>query len=739
MPDSAMTRPGTALPAAAAPPGPDLGRMLRTLLGRAHWLALMALLGALLGHDAQVALAPKYTSSVALLLDPRRPGSFGAESEFANLYVDNAKIASVAAIMKSANLLGRVVDAQRLADDPGFGAAPASAPRRWLHDLAFLHLPPLQPDPPGLRRLIALAVLTRAVQVARDGLTYVVVVTVTAPGAEQARILAQAVAEAYLDDQAQAKSLATERDHAWLTARVAAVSGELLANEQAVDAVRRRFGLAETDHAPGATVEQQAVTDVNAELQRAETEVAALRARYEQAERIRRAGGDLQGLPDMAASPLVQELRKQESAARRHLADLTSRLTAANPEVVQGERDLRAIQAQLAAEATRVMGNLRHEYEAAQARRKALGARLAALTSAGPDVAGNDGRALLRQAQRTVAANQTMYDALLAKLREVEQQQTRSDPEARVISPAATPDQPSFPKPAVFLGGGAALGLLTGGALAFVLPVRRRGFADAGAAERGLALPVLGALPRLPRRLLRRRGDVSAVIRHVQGDPLSQYSECLRALRAGLAVAGGPGMRVVQVTSARVGEGKTTIAASLAVSAALSGMRTALVDLDIRHATLARTLDLQAITDGGAPDGLVRAHLDIPLTLVDAGVATGLRPELIASPHFAEVIRAVARGHDLVILDNPPVLAVSDPMVIAQLADATLLVVEALATPQPLVEQAIRALRAARAPLAGIVLNKVRLSTVAQYGYGFGVYRQDVWRNRQIAARRGAP
>jgi succinoglycan biosynthesis transport protein ExoP len=731
-PNLYLTRPGP-----ARPQGPNIGRLVNLLVTRLHYIVALSVLGMMAAHDIQLRLPVRFTSSVSVMLDPRRPGSFGAASEFANLYVDSAKIASVEAILKSSSLLERVVDEERLADDPGFGAAPPSALRRWLEELPFLHLPPAGIAGPEVRRAIALAALTKAVQVKREGLTYVIVVGVSAPNPAQAKRLAQAVANAYLDDQVQTKMAATARDHAWLTARLRELDSQLLRDQQAVEAVRLKYGLAQTDRTPGSTIALQAVTDVNGELLRADSEVASLRARYQQAERILLTGGDLQASAEMLASPVIQDLRKQEVDLRRQLANMSSRYTKQHPDVMQAEQDLRAIQAQIAAEAARVVKNLHNQYDAAVARRDDIATHLQRMVHNDTGGPTGDGRVLLEQAERIVASTRTLYDAMLAKLREVEEQQTRSDPEGRIISPAAIPDAPSFPKPMIFLGLGAASGTVLGALLALLIPKRERGFEDVAAAEKALALPALGVLPRLERRMTRRPGP-SGIISHIQIDPLSQYSECLRALRVALLAACGPGACVVQITSARAGEGKSTIAASLAVSAALAGLQTALVDADIRHASINAMFGLghrAAEPDEENGESMVHRCPDMPLSIIDAGSATGQRPDAIASRQFAELIRSVARVHDVVIVDSPPVLSVSDPLVLARLADATLLVIEARATPKAMIDRAVRLLEGAGAPIVGLVLNKAKVSKHAEYGALFGPYGHESARPKRLTAQ----
>jgi capsular exopolysaccharide synthesis family protein len=708
--------------------GLDVGKLSRKVLRRAHIVLALVVVGLLLGHEALKLVQPRYTSPATVLLDPKRPGSFGAESEFANLYVDNAKVSGVLAIMQSADLLQHVVDSQHLADDPEFADAKPSAIVTLLSRLHILPAPPAEVDTPEIRRLRAVGRLARAIRITRVGMTYAVEVEATASTGPKAQRLAQALIDAYLEDQSELKAGAAKRDYAWLTDRLSKVRDDLSRSEEEVEAIRRKFDLPEATSASGG-VDQQTVSGLNTQLLMADADVAARRARYEEAERIRKSGGDLGALSEAVASRTIEDLRKQQTDARRHLADLVTHYTPAYPELIQTQRDLRLIDSAIDAETTRIVTNLLDEYESAAARRQALADDLArrARDASGDDK--SEGRVQLRDAQRVVDANRGLYNAFLGKLQDVEQQLSRHDPEARILSPAAEPDAPSFPKPIMFFGGGGAVGMLAGLGLVLLIPMRESGYTSINDAESKLSLPVLGAVPLLPRQARNARRSPTSIVDYVVTRSLSQFSECLRALRIALHIGSLGGPRVIQLTSAVAGEGKSSLAATLAVSAALSGIRTALIEADVRRPSISGLFGLQdclgltdILQDNVPYRDAVQKHRGLPLSIITAGTVPSPAPDIVASQSFADLIRQVAREHDLVILDSPPVLAVSDPLVIAKVVDATVLVVESRATPQLAVDHALKALRVARAPLVGVVLNKADLSRASQYSYGNGAY-----------------
>ncbi len=709
--------------------GIDLGQLFRKVARRSYVVVALMALGILLGRELTTHITPRYTSGTSILIDPKRPGSFGADSEFASLYVDSAKVASVLAILQSADLLRNVVESQRLADDPEFADFKPSIVRELLERFHLLRPGSPPSDTYEARSARAVAHLAHAIKVTRVGLTYVVDVEVTAATPAKAQRLAQALADSYLDDQTQSKAAATQRDYSWLTTRITAIRNDIRRSEATVEAIRQKFGLTETSSAPGSTIDQQAVTELNQQLLQAEADAAARRTRYEQAVRFRDRGGDLGALPEAVSSRVIEDLRKQQHEVLRRLADLSARYTPEYRGLIEAKRDEQALEHEIAVETNRLVSTLRTEYDAAEAKRQALASELTRRTTDEDSGQKAQGRVQLRDALQAVETNRELYQSFQAKLREVEQQLTRHDPEGRVISPATEPDSPSFPKPILFLGGGGLIGAMCGIGLSLLKPLPERGFANAIDAETRLTLSVLGILPRLKRSGENPQRAPFSVADYVITRPLSQFAECLRALRVSLQVGSVGGPHIVHLTSAMPGEGKSTIAGGLAISAALAGIRTALIDLDIRSSSVTDLFRLQNsdgvtnVLQGDMPSSNVcQKHRTLPLTIIPSGSAPSPRPDIISSQRLGEMVRDVARDHELVILDTPPVLAASDALFTAKLADATLLIVEAQNTPKPVVVQAVKALRAANAKLVGAVLNKAKPVRRGDYSSGYGAY-----------------
>ena len=707
--------------------GIDFAFLLGVLRRRILVIFAFLVSGIGFGWIAQHHIKASYTSSASLLLEPKRTDSFGADTQFGSMYVDEAKIASVVSVIESSNLLSRVVESEHLDRLDEIDPQRTGGPR-WLE----LRKPAkVQRPDPDARLDQALNWLERAVRVQRVGLTYVVTIDVRAPAPKLAQRLAGAIANAYLADQVERKTAATQRDTAWLKDRLNAVRDQLEHSEEALDATRRKYGLLETALGSGATMDRQALTELNAQLTQAQIEVTNFRARYEQTERAR-ASGKLDGLPELTDSRVVTDIRGKQADTAKELSSLSAVYGRNYPEVLRLQQGQRILQQQLDAEVSRIVETQRNQYQAAVARERMMSNRLQQAVAAQDSNAGDEGHERVRNAIRVVDANRGLYDALLTRWREVVQQQQREEPEARIISPANLPDRPSFPKPLLLPAGGAVIALLVSLAVVLLPHLFDRRFATVTAVEQGLGLPVLGAAPMLRRHELRTRKRTQTILEFTSEQPLSRFVENLRMLRAFLQISADAQGTVLQVTSAASGEGKSTMAAALAISAATAGVRTVLVDADVRSSSVSALFKLQhtkGLTDvleHGEPVRLVLRKLgELPLAVLASGRAPLPRPDLIHSTQFGALLEELSQSFGLVVLDGPPVLAVSDSLVMSKYAHATILVLQWHATPRSAAEQAVKMLRMVNARIAGVLLNKINPSNLSRYEGGYSEYRFD--------------
>jgi capsular exopolysaccharide synthesis family protein len=410
----------------------------------------------------------------------------------------------------------------------------------------------------------------------------------------------------------------------------------------------------------------------------------------------------------------------------------SQQFVAHRPEAIRAEEGLRAIEGQISAEEDRIIANLENDYAASRNNVIALKEQLKKLTGAG-GLANPDGQAKLREAQRVANANRQVYDSFLNKFKELEQSQTMQEAEARIIESARVPTQASFPRLPLFIMVSLGLGSLLGLGGAFVaeywLSDRMQStFVTPMQLEQTLRLPMLASVPLLNVDDFEQKGHHLDILQYVLANQFSHFAEALRCIRMGLRrTDGDKSAKVIQITSAVPAEGKSTLAATLALSSALSGARVVLIDCDFRRPMTSKLFHLEKT--GGLIDLLAgRAKWDeiandySSLTIVPVGNCDRSSLDLIGSPRMIEVLKFASEHYDLVFLDSPPILPVSDAAVISSIADKTILLIEWNKTDRDLVFQAIDSVHLNKGTVTGVVLNKVNLATIRSYGYNYSKY-----------------
>ena len=294
----------------------------------------------------------------------------------------------------------------------------------------------------------------------------------------------------------------------------------------------------------------------------------------------------------------------------------------------------------------------------------------------------------------------------------------------QVMSQAAPPERASSPRPERAGLVALAVGVMLGLALALVFEFFDDSIKDRGDLELASGgLPVLAAIPKV------RRGQ-REVLFPVE-EPHSNVAEAYRLLRTSLSFFSSEGpIRIVQVTGAGAGEGKTTTAANLAVALAQAGQRVVAVSCDLRRPRLHEFFD--APNDSGLTSALA-GHTSVSQLLQKVAADDGLRllasgptppnpSELLGSRRAEQAIEAVADLADVVVVDCPPVLPVTDALLVSQLVDATLFVAAANLTSKRQVRRAVGLLRQSGAPIVGTVLTEVTGEDA--YGYEAGYWSE---------------
>jgi exopolysaccharide transport family protein len=723
-------------------PTVDLREMARIL--RRRWRAVV-LPAAVLGGIALayvLTATTLYTANSTVLVDPRRANVVETnQSVLTNFGTDDATIESQTLLIQSLAILQRVVDKLKLTQDLEFMPKPGLLdPIRNL----FRSSGPVDGvSPEDAARAYSIYLLQRRMKVTRQGTTFLVDIAVSSESPQKAATIANAVADAYFEEQVRAKYDATRIAAKWLGSQIDALKNRVVASEQAVAEYRSANNLAV---AQGVTVNDQQITDLNNKLIAARVQTAEARAKFDQVQQLAKTGGDAGGLNAAVSSEMVTKLRAQYADIAKNEADLTSKYGPRHPQVANVRAQLKDTQRLINEEIARIVQSTAHDYDVAKSREASLQDSFDKLQG----VSSTSGQALVRlhELQREAEANRTLYEAYLARSKETTAQESLEMPDSRIVSFASIPLKPSAPKTALILGLAVLLGLGGGAVLAFLTDYLDGRIKTLEQAEEISGVPALAALPSISSRELAgraKRGRTELgnydprtmrllpaalqppLMRYAIEEPGTFFAEAIRAVRLAIQRARKiDTVKVVLVTSGLESEGKTTFAGNLALSFATLGIKTLLIDGDLRNPGLTRAVSPHA--DAGL---LQVATGEVPLEhaiLHDRSTGLSILPspaikdvdaitELMFSEQIVEILDRLKSHYELIIIDSPPLIPLVDGRALAELADRILLAMAWNQTPREVVAHTMELLAPVHDRILGTVLTQVDLSKIRFYDY----------------------
>ncbi|MBX9944440.1 MAG: AAA family ATPase [Reyranella sp.] len=684
---------------------------------------------------------PLYKASSRIMLDTRTFKVLSTEAALSGVDTLNmGAIQSELEVIKSEFLVGRVVDKLGLATNPDFnGTKPpgfidnALAPIRelWSSGIASLLAPPPPPqqsapvrtgrtveqaDP---QRQAAIGAVASGLSATLLGRTFVIIVTSESPDGTMSARIANAVAEAYLADQVDTKNEANRRATEWLEQRLAELRRNLQVAEEAVAAYRRDKGLAGS---PEGAVSTQTLSDLNGRYTAARGRRIEREGRLVALSKASLNPSELANIPEVAANAGLSALRIQDVDLSRKSAELASLLGDNHPKLIQVRSELAAVRARFIVETQRITLAVRAELDAAVSEEE----ELKELVDKASVVSGTASQyeAEQKQLEREAQSNRALYESFLNRFKELREQQDIQRADARILSYASPSGTPSSPNYRSSLMAAFLVGCLLGVAGAVAAEKLDRVFRSASQIEEATGVAVLGMVPEV-------KGAASVrsnVVAHVLANTTSPAAEAMRAVFTAISLGSlDRPPRVIAITSSTPSEGKTTFVASLGglLTKMNTSRRVLIVDLDLRQARMSVALGLN--DRGGTIDeylmGLktleecIRRHDISGVDYICARPNTPNAPEILESHAMKAALATFAERYDLVMLDGPPVMAVSDARIIARLADYTVFIVQWAKTPREVVKTALAALLNVTSHV-GVVINRVNLSKHARYGYG---------------------
>lgn len=526
-------------------------------------------------------------------------------------------------------------------------------------------------------------------------------------------------AQAFIDMNLELRVLAAQDALAWLQKRLAEFRAKLRASEEALQRFKEREDIMALENLVSAGDEEritsQRLAELNSRLTEARTERIAKQTLHEQLKELAGRPEMTESLPQVIDNPLIQKLKGDYIELARRYSEMAERYGDKHPRMVALRAEMQSLRGRLALEVGKIAKSVEITYQVALARERSLQKAL--------DQTKEQAQRLNKKAieyvalKREVQQNRQLYEMIMRRAKETALTSGLRSSNITIVDRSEVPARPASPRPLPILALAALLGIMAGLGLAFALHYLDNTFHDPEDLRRTLDAPLLGSVGRLEEGA----GDELVVLRSAG----SHFKEALWAIAANLRYSfAEAGPRALAVCSPGPGEGKTLVAANLALVLAQMGAKVVLVDGDLRKPRAHKIFGAQpepGLTDllsGQAElDSCLRPTPVDGLRFLPCGFSAPGPAELLSSGALPRLLAELKGRADFVVLDTPPVHAVADALVVAGQVDGALLVVRAEQTAKPAARQAAERLAEAGGRVLGAVLNQWDLKRRGSYEY----------------------
>jgi succinoglycan biosynthesis transport protein ExoP len=723
---------------------------VRDFLGR-QWRLITVVTGvAVIIGAAVITMSPaRYTAQADMIIDTKRVTWTQTEMSTDNRTVEDASVESEIETTKSEKVAISVIRRLHLTEDPEFVGVGRNLTRRLFSLFSSSARSEAEPTDEELVRRV-LGTFKENLRVTRSGRSYIEQIAFTSLDRQKAATIANAVADAYIEDQLQAKFEATRRASEWLEQRI----GEL--RKQASDAYKAVQDF-KSDNSIIIGVDGKLASEVELDqlgiaLAKARADTSQARAKLDRISRVLEQRSDKESsltipdpvVTDALSNPVITKLRQQFLDDQNKESEWSARYGSDHLAARNLRAEMAALQRAIWDEVSRIAESYKSELQIAKSQEEAIDKRMI-------DVFKNSSvtrqsQVHLRELETAATTYRGIYETFLSRFTQSVQQQSFPSTEARLVTLASPPGAPSSPKVALTLALAALCGLGLGVMSAFARERMNRQVHTRAQLEKLLGTSCLAVLPafaeKRPASRKHRASVDSGAFRQInEVAPFSATAEALRYIKVAIDLH-PTGGKVIGIVSALPGEGKTTVATGFAAFVAKSGARALLVDADLRNPSMTRSLGyanapglLNMVAEKSDFDDLVITDSKYKFDFLPS--STQIKPsnssDILNSPAMKDMLRAAKSAYDYILVDLPPILPVVDVKAVAHLFDAFVLVVEWGSTSTDEIVKAVSASPILSERLLGAVLNKADEAVMRRFE-GYSDRRYTYYTDEKIPA-----
>lgn len=551
--------------------------------------------------------------------------------------------------------------------------------------------------------------------------TNVVDISYMHKNAELATMVLNALSKAYMDEVQEIRMHTANYTIAWMTTKANEEKQKLQESEKALQDYTKEHNIVTIDNRITITPEQ--LTDYSAQFSKAKAQLEKDQEAYLQVTRAGVSTEDLESLPGIVANNALKEIRAQITLVDQKISELAKKFGNKHPMMINAHEERKIFLKKKNEELQRIVDGIKKDYELSQANVRNIEKLLD--KTKGETMELNERFVQYNILNREVETNRILYDALMKNIKEKSATEQTQTVNIWVVANAKTPEVPATPNTKRNILLGLILGAFGGIGIAFFVEYLDNTIKSSEEVERRYDLTVLGMVEFLAAK----DGDV---IKTVIDKPQSSIAESYKIIQSALLLssADAPPKRI-HITSMLPGEGKSTTVVNLARTLARAGFSVMVLDADMRRPTIHKLFGVET-TNGlstylaGTDTSQITFHTpESNIHCIPAGPVPPMPSELLSSPRMASLLQSMEAEYDFVLIDSPPVINVTDSMILSKLAQGTLIVVKANATTYDQMDAGVKRLLNIQAHLLGVVLNGVDTKKGGYYysqGYAYSSY-----------------
>jgi capsular exopolysaccharide synthesis family protein len=435
-------------------------------------------------------------------------------------------------------------------------------------------------------------------------------------------------------------------------------------------------------------------------------------------------GKTLDTFPSIAVDPQIKQLQTQVASLENELAGLLQRYKDKHPNVIQVRSRIAEARGAIDRAALQIAVTVRSEAMVAKSQEESL----AKLVAEWEDRQTEWSRAKMQYdvLSRKAETSKALFNLVLGKMKEIEMVQKDKANNIRIVDEASTPVRPAKPNVVLTILLGMVLAVVASIGLALFVNYLDDSIKSQDDVETYLRLPFLGYVPNIKSN--------SIVERYLNSHlhPQSNAAESFRTVRAAISLGSrGNKLKLITVTSTIPSEGKSLVASNLAVVIAQTGMRTLLIDADLRRPSVQKAYQLHSPAGLSAYltekvnniDELIHTSEVPNLDVICVGSTPSQPSELIGSRRMIQLLQELGRRYDRIVMDCPPVSAVSDPLVLSALADGVVFVSKFNKVRRDHARKSVQRMQEAGIHICGVLLNDIDFEGRDSYYYSYYYYQ----------------